>query len=158
MDNAGRRRRKLLPHFPAIARHNETPIHFVTACTWPRHPLLASGPIHRLLREAWSNADYFLVGRYVVMPDHIRRRPPASHPQPVFGLFARSRPRSDQMRRSQTGQPRPAPTPLAQRCRFPPHRAPIVRKANLPVLHQSFNASILRRQTGQLSKDEKSTF
>jgi putative transposase len=44
---------------------------FTTVCTKDRHPWLASSTVHHLLRTAWSEADDWLVGRYVVMPDHL---------------------------------------------------------------------------------------
>ena len=34
-------------------------------------PWLASEEVHGLLVETWSEADEWLVGRYVVMPDHV---------------------------------------------------------------------------------------
>ena len=49
----------------------EPTIVFVTVCTKNRHPWLASESIHQLLRSAWSNAPAWLVGRYVIMPDHV---------------------------------------------------------------------------------------
>ena len=64
-------KRKPLPHFPGIERHNEAIIHFVTVCTRDRLSVLNSDSVHNLLREAWAAADSFLVGRYVIMPDHI---------------------------------------------------------------------------------------
>jgi len=33
--------------------------------------MLSNTRMHRLLREAWRSADNWLVGRYVIMPDHI---------------------------------------------------------------------------------------
>jgi len=63
--------RKSLPHFPALERPNQTVIHFVTVCTKNRQALLASESIHQNLRSAWKAADSFMVGRYVIMPDHL---------------------------------------------------------------------------------------
>lgn len=64
-------KRKSPPHFPGIDRHNQAVIHFVTVCTKDRRALLASRLMHKILLEAWSAADSFMVGRYVLMPDHI---------------------------------------------------------------------------------------
>ena len=64
-------RRKSLPHFPGVERHNTAVVHFVTVCTKERQPLLASKPIHELLKRAWSPIDFFQVGKYVIMPDHV---------------------------------------------------------------------------------------
>ena len=43
----------------------------MTVCTKERRPWLATESIHDLLREAWTQASAWLVGRYVIMPDHI---------------------------------------------------------------------------------------
>ena len=53
----------LLPDQPTIV--------FLTVCTKDRVQWLASPDIHDLLRSVWTNAAAWLVGRYVVMPDHI---------------------------------------------------------------------------------------
>jgi putative transposase len=44
---------------------------FLTVCTRNRRPLLASPSAHLLIGETWQQATHWLVGRYVVMPDHI---------------------------------------------------------------------------------------
>ena len=44
---------------------------FVTVCTKKRRPWLAVPSVHALLREVWTVADVWLVGQYVIMPDHI---------------------------------------------------------------------------------------
>jgi putative transposase len=44
---------------------------FLTVCTKDRKPWLATPEAHRILREIWSNARAWLVGRYVIMPDHL---------------------------------------------------------------------------------------
>ncbi len=44
---------------------------FVTVCAAGRRPILARDDVHRLLLESWQAADAWLVGRYVVMPDHV---------------------------------------------------------------------------------------
>lgn len=43
----------------------------LTVCTKNRSPILTNGPYHHLLVAAWSDATHWLVGRYVIMPDHI---------------------------------------------------------------------------------------
>ena len=63
--------RTSLPHFAGIEWPNVSVIHFVTVCTKERRPLLASKMVHGLLRKAWSPVDFFQVGRYVIMPDHL---------------------------------------------------------------------------------------
>ena len=44
---------------------------FVTLCTEGRMPILASHNIVSLIVSAWSAADKWIVGQYVIMPDHI---------------------------------------------------------------------------------------
>jgi putative transposase len=44
---------------------------FDTVCTQDRKPWLANHEVHRLLKETWLNADEWLVGRYVIMPQHL---------------------------------------------------------------------------------------
>lgn len=53
-----------------ISLHQPT-IVFVTTCTRDRKPWLANGDAHRFLREAWAHSEGWLVGRYVLMPDHL---------------------------------------------------------------------------------------
>ncbi|PYI92762.1 MAG: hypothetical protein DME97_08025 [Verrucomicrobia bacterium] len=58
-------------HQPAHERFNTPIIVFVTVCTKDRKPLLANAEMHEILRESWQLAERWLVGRYVIMPDHI---------------------------------------------------------------------------------------
>ena len=44
---------------------------FLTVCTRDRQPWLATEVNHLLLREIWQNARAWIVGRYVLMPDHL---------------------------------------------------------------------------------------
>lgn len=44
---------------------------FVTVCTKNRSPWLATPDVHALLREVWSRATAWRVGRYVILPDHL---------------------------------------------------------------------------------------
>jgi putative transposase len=44
---------------------------FVTVCTWDRRPWLATPEYHDLLRRVWQAAQAWIVGRYVLMPDHL---------------------------------------------------------------------------------------
>jgi putative transposase len=44
---------------------------FDTVCTKDRKPWLANQDVHSLLRDVWTDASAWLVGRYVIMPDHI---------------------------------------------------------------------------------------
>ena len=44
---------------------------FDTVCTKDRKPWLANDEVHQLLRDVWADASAWLVGRYIIMPDHI---------------------------------------------------------------------------------------
>src|SRR4051794_678023 len=50
---------------------SEPTILFVTVCTKDRCPWLTKNGVHELLREVWSAAQAWIVGRYVLMPDHL---------------------------------------------------------------------------------------
>jgi len=63
--------RKRLPHLPSLELSNQTIIQYVSCNVDGRRPLLANPEIHQLLIEAWRKADQWLVGRYVILPDHL---------------------------------------------------------------------------------------
>ncbi len=65
-------RRKHPTHRRPGERHNRAVVVFVTVCTVKRRAILASPRIHHTIVSAWGGASTWLVGRYVVMPDHIR--------------------------------------------------------------------------------------
>jgi REP element-mobilizing transposase RayT len=44
---------------------------FLTLCSKHRQAWLANRQVHALLRKVWSEADAWLVGQYVIMPDHV---------------------------------------------------------------------------------------
>jgi putative transposase len=44
---------------------------FDTVCTKDRKQWLANDQVHQILKNVWMGADAWLMGRYVVMPDHI---------------------------------------------------------------------------------------
>lgn len=50
-------------HFPIIV--------FLTVCAAKRKRILARREAHNLLLSTWSAAPAWIVGRYVVLPDHI---------------------------------------------------------------------------------------
>jgi hypothetical protein len=58
-------------HLPPSERHNRAIIMFVTVCTARRRKILASARAHDAIVDAWNDARLWLVGRYVIMPDHI---------------------------------------------------------------------------------------
>ena len=49
----------------------QSTIVFVTVCTKDRKRWSCSDEIHRVLLDEWLKARAWLVGRYVIMPDHI---------------------------------------------------------------------------------------
>jgi putative transposase len=49
----------------------EPTIVFLTVCTRDRLPWLAQEHIHDICRRVWQAADAWLVGYYLLMPDHI---------------------------------------------------------------------------------------
>ena len=62
--------RKHPTHGILVVDHQPTII-FDTVCTKDRKKWLACDEVHQLLQETWKDADAWLMGRYVVMPDHI---------------------------------------------------------------------------------------
>ena len=62
--------RKQIPHGVLYLDSQPTVI-FDTVCTRNRRPWLDNHDVHVLLRQVWSQASLWLVGRYVIMPDHI---------------------------------------------------------------------------------------
>ncbi len=58
-------------HLPPIEAHNLSIIIFVTACTAHRRKILATPSVHEAIVGAWTFATAGLVGRYVILPDHV---------------------------------------------------------------------------------------
>jgi len=58
-------------HTPPIEHRNRSVIVFLTVCTKNRRQILANAAASELLIHWWRRADAWLVGRYVVMPDHV---------------------------------------------------------------------------------------
>ncbi len=44
---------------------------FVTVCTKHRRPLLANAAAHACLLDVWRQVGHWMVGRYVILPDHV---------------------------------------------------------------------------------------
>jgi putative transposase len=66
-----RPQRKRPAHFPTVTLGFRSIIIFLTVCTRHRRPLLANDEAAGLILEAWQAANFWHVGRYVIMPDHI---------------------------------------------------------------------------------------
>ena len=68
MEEIGRKH----PVHQSVHERRDVPIIvYLTVCTKRRKPILASAAAHELLRASWREARSWLVGRHVVMPDHI---------------------------------------------------------------------------------------
>ncbi len=63
--------RKRPAHFPSVAVGFQSIIIFLTLCTRHRKPLLANNEAARLIIESWRAANFWRVGRYVIMPNYI---------------------------------------------------------------------------------------
>lgn len=78
--------RKRPVHQPVLESGNRAVIVFVTVCTRSRLTVLATPVMHRVILAAWSKATHWLVGRYVILPDHIHLfcAPGVYPPQPLM--------------------------------------------------------------------------
>ena len=82
--------RKRPAHLPPVESGHRSVILFLTVCTHGRRPILATSAVHEGLRAAWVEADHYLVGRYMIMPDHIHLFcAPAAWPPPLLKPWAR---------------------------------------------------------------------
>lgn len=63
--------RKHPAHMPVVYRNNRSIIVFVTVCTKNRKPILASHESMSRVIKAWNASTFWLVGRFVIMPEHI---------------------------------------------------------------------------------------
>ena len=50
---------------------NRTDLLFVTVCTKDRQPILANKKVVDVILNSWLEASHWLVGKYVIMPDHV---------------------------------------------------------------------------------------
>ena len=71
MNEGAHPERRRPAHHPPIERFNEPVIVLVTVCAKDRIPVLACDAVHRVCRDIWQAADFWRVGRYVIMPDHV---------------------------------------------------------------------------------------
>jgi len=63
--------RKRPAHQSMVEHFNASCIVFLSVCAEKRRPILCNGSVHDLLIRSWKEADSWLVGRYIVMPDHL---------------------------------------------------------------------------------------
>jgi len=64
-------KRKRPARVPVTNLGNRSNLVFLTVCTAGRRRILANAEVHRCLLSAWSEAEHWMVGRYVIMPDHL---------------------------------------------------------------------------------------
>lgn len=85
--NERRPKRDHPAHPPVVDRLNRATIIFLTVCTKQRRPILANEASHFCLCESWRTSAPWLVGRYMVMPDHIHLfcAPATWPPSPLAG-------------------------------------------------------------------------
>ena len=70
-DSSPNRPQRKHPAHGVLYIEGQPTIVYDTVCTKDRQPWLAHDDIHELLREVWNDASAWLVGRYIIMPDHI---------------------------------------------------------------------------------------
>ncbi len=58
-------------HLPVKELSNRSNIVFVTICSKNRKSIFACEDVHSLMSESWQTAGHWLVGKYVIMPDHV---------------------------------------------------------------------------------------
>ncbi len=63
--------RKRPAHTPVVDAFGRSTVVFVTVCTKNKAHVLNCDFMHDLVRAAWQEADRWLVGRYMIMPDHV---------------------------------------------------------------------------------------
>lgn len=68
MDEVGRRRPV---HQDLHEGFNKPIVIFLTVCTKGKKPILTNDEVNTRLRESWLEAHLWIVGRYVLMPDHL---------------------------------------------------------------------------------------
>jgi len=70
----------------------DSPVYFVTVCTQQRQRILANETVSGVLTDEWRNAHQrhgWLVGRYVMMPDHVHFFCTAEHDSKTLSEFVR---------------------------------------------------------------------
>ena len=84
-------RKRTRPAHPSpVERWNEAVIIYLTVCTPRRKRLLAAEDAMELLVESWQAATSWMVGRFVIMPDHLHLFcAPAEAPARDIGQWVR---------------------------------------------------------------------
>ena len=63
--------RRLPARQPILNAGNRSNIIFLTVCAKDRKPILAKEEFHHVLIKAWKASDRYVVGKYIILPDHI---------------------------------------------------------------------------------------
>jgi putative transposase len=58
-------------HFSPLEAHNRPVIIYMTICTAKRRAILATPSVHEAIVKSWVQASTWLVGRYVMLPNHV---------------------------------------------------------------------------------------
>jgi REP element-mobilizing transposase RayT len=61
------------PHHAPVNLLDENNLIFVTVCTQDRICWLDNERAHQILRKLWSDKSHWIVGPYILMPDHIHQ-------------------------------------------------------------------------------------
>ncbi len=64
-------KRKNPIHLSNIEHFNQPIIIYVTVCTKNRKKVLATETMHNTLQKIWKEDQQYMVGKYIIMPDHI---------------------------------------------------------------------------------------
>jgi putative transposase len=70
-DNNGFPQKRHPVHQPLWDSGNRSSVIFLTVCVAHRRQVLATPEMHDRLLRTWNAATHWMVGRYVIMPDHI---------------------------------------------------------------------------------------
>ncbi len=72
-------------HIPPVSKHNRPTILHVTVATIENRQILCNPAVHEALQYAWREASFWLVGSYVVMPEHVHFfcSPSCPYPSPL---------------------------------------------------------------------------
>ena len=80
--------RKHPVHMPIVNTFNRANIVFLTVCSKDKKAIFANSKVHDLLLNSWFKAQWWRVGRYVIMPDHIHMFcSPAVSPEKSIGSW-----------------------------------------------------------------------
>jgi len=63
--------RKHPAHFAPVEKHNRSIIIFLTVCAKDRKRIFSSDKFHDIIKDAWKENPEWVVGNYVIMPDHV---------------------------------------------------------------------------------------